>query len=97
MSKQAALAVNDNPVPLDHFTQAFINHTVAGMTRALEGTAPIKTISLTVDGNRVVIDLNGKRIATNDFVNKIVSSTVAGMVSSLKGASGAKKKQVYIS
>ena len=96
MTRQVSLLVNDVPIALDYFVQAFIEHTVSGMIEALEGTGQIKNLNLSIDGNKVAIDLNGASVAINAFVTKIVKATTIGMVSSLKGVREIKKLRINI-
>ncbi|MFH1382119.1 MAG: hypothetical protein ABIH70_04410 [Chloroflexota bacterium] len=96
MTQQITLTVNGNPINLDYFVQAFIEHTVSGMVEALEGTGPIKTLELSIDGNDVSLNLNGSPVSINAFVTRIIKSTTAGMVSTLKGVSDIKKVDINI-
>jgi len=96
MTRQVTLSVNDAPVALDYFAQDFIDHVVGGMLGALDGTGPIKTLALAIDGDKVALDLNGSVIPTNAFASKIVKSTLVGMVSSLKGGADAKKLKINL-
>jgi hypothetical protein len=96
MTRQVSLSVNDAPISLDYFVQAFIDHTVGGMVEALEGTGQIKNLSLSVDGDRVTIELNGTSVSINPFVAKIIRGTTIGMVSSLKGIHEIKRLQISI-
>ena len=85
MTRQVSLLVNDAPISLDYFVLGFIDHTTGGMIAALEGTGEIKTLELTIDGDKVAINLNNAAVSIKPFVIKIIRSTVAGMLSSLKG------------
>lgn len=97
MTRQVTLFVNDGPIQLDYFAQAFIDHTVAGMVEALEGTGPIKNMVLSVDGDKVSIVLNGAPVPTNLFASRIIKNTISGTVSSLKGVNQIRTMQVNIS
>lgn len=97
MTRQVTLKVNDAPIQVDYFVQAFIDHTVSGMMEALEGTGPIKELTLSVDGDRVAIDLNGKQVPVNAFAARLVGSTVRGLVLPLKGVSDAARVQIDVS
>jgi hypothetical protein len=88
MTRKTDLQVNGNKINLDRFVESFVHHTVTGMIESLEGTAAVKELNLSIDGETVKLGLNGQPVATNRFVNKIVASTVAGMVSPLKGVNG---------
>jgi len=85
MTKQVNLSVNDVPIPLAYFVESFVDHTVGGMIASLEGTATIKTLSMMIDADKVVVNLNDAVVPTNEFVNTIFRSTIYGMVSTLKG------------
>ena len=85
MTKQVSLLVNDKPIGLDYFVQGFIDHTTGGMIAALEGTGEMKTLELSIDGDKVAVSLNSAEVPVNPFVSKIIRSTVVAMVSTLKG------------
>ena len=88
MTRKVSLLVNDAPVSLDYFVESFIDHTVAGILAALEGTGEIDTLALVIDGDTVAVTLNGAVLPLNAFAQKIIKSTVTGMISPLKGVSG---------
>ncbi len=92
MTRQITLSVNDASIKLDYFVQAFIDHTFSGMVESLEGTSPVQTAILTIDGERVALTLNGAPVPTNVFASKIIRSTTVGMVSPLKGVTGSVTK-----
>ncbi len=96
MTRQISLLVNDVPVALDYFVAGFIDHTTGGMIAALEGTGEIKTLELSIDGDKVSINLNHAVVSVKTFVTKIIRSTVAGMVSSLKGVSDTSRLKINI-
>ena len=96
MTRQISLLVNGVRITLDYFIQAFIDHTVGGMLEALETTGQIKSLLLSIDGDKVAIDLNGKPVQINAFVSNIVKNTTFGMVSSLKGVSQINQLQIDI-
>ncbi len=97
MTVQLKLSVNDAPIKTDYFVEGFIDHTVSGMIEALEGTGKIKDLNLSIEGDKVTINLNGVTVPTNAFVNKIIRSTTIGMVSTLKGVSEIKKLKLTLS
>ena len=97
MTRQVSLSVNDAPISLDYFVQAFIDHTVSGMIESLEGTGPVKTASLAFDGDKVAVTLNGAVVPTNVFASKIIRSTTVGMVSTLKGVKTVEKLRLEVS
>ena len=85
MTRQVSLLVNEAPIELDYFVQGFIDHTTGGMIAALEGTGEMKTLELSIDGDKVAVSLNSAEVPVNPFVSKIIRSTVVAMVSTLKG------------
>ena len=95
-SKQVRLLVNDVPIELDYFVQGFIDHTIGGMVSALEGVGEIKTLDISIDGDKVTINLNNAMVPINPFVNKIIRNTIFGMVSSLKGVSEINRTNIGI-
>ncbi len=97
MTRQISLSVNGVAIPMDYFVQEFADHVTAGMLEALEGTGPLKTVNIAMDGEKVTIDFNGKPLAINPFVTKIMRNTLTGMVSSLKGVTKVEKLNLAIS
>ena len=85
MTEKTTLQVNGTPIVLDHFVLAFIEHTVIGMLGSLKDTGQVSAFTLSIEGDKVKIVLNGKAVKTNEFSSKIIKSTVFGMVSPLKG------------
>ncbi len=96
MTRQVSLLVNDMPIELDYFVQGFIDHTIVGMLEALEGTTEIENLELSIDGDKVAINLNNAVILTNPFVSKIIRNTIVGMVSSLKGVNETDRTKIHI-
>jgi len=86
-SRQLSLSVNDIPIELDYFVQGFIDHTISGILAGLKGTGEIESLDVSIEGDKVIINLNNAVVPINPFVNKIIRSTIVGMVSSLKGVS----------
>ncbi len=85
MTREVSLLVNGAPIALDYFVLGFIDHTLGGVLAALEGTGEIKTLEVSIEGDKVVISLNSAHVPTNHFASKIIRNTIVGMVSSLKG------------
>jgi len=85
LTEKTTLQVNGTPIVLDHFVLAFIEHTVIGMLGSLKDTGQVSAFTLSIEGDKVKIVLNGKAVKTNEFSSKIIKSTVFGMVSPLKG------------
>ena len=85
MTRRVSLLVNDQPINLDYFAEAFIDHTIGGMLESLEGTGKIECVDISVKGDDTTINLNNTILRTKPFVDKIIKNTITGMVSSLKG------------
>lgn len=96
MTREISLFVNDVPIALDYFIQGYIDRTLGGILAALEGTEEIKTLDVTIEGDKVAINLNDAPIPTNHFASKIIKSTIAGMVSPLKGVEEIHKIKIDI-
>ena len=96
MTRAISLSVNIMPIELDYFVQGFIDHTVSGMISALEGVGEIKILDISVEGDKVTINLNDAMVPINPFVNKIIRNTVVAMVSSLKGVSEMNRMNISI-
>jgi sulfur carrier protein ThiS len=91
-----SLIVNGIPIKTDYFVEGFMDHVVNGMIEALEGTGKIKDMDLSIDGDEVVINLNGTIIPVNTFANKIIRGTIIGMVSTLKGITDVKELSIAL-
>jgi hypothetical protein len=85
MTRQVSLLVNDQPIELDYFVQNFIDHTIGGILAGLEGVGEIRSVAISIEGDKVTINLNNAVLPINPFVSKIIRNTTVGMVSSLKG------------
>ncbi len=96
MTRGVSLSVNGVPIELDYFVQGFIEHTVAGMLEALEGTGEIETLDILLGDDAVSINLNGAELPLKAFVNKFIKNTLVGMVSSLKGVGEIDKMHLSI-
>lgn len=86
-TREISLMIDGVPFELHCFAQEFIDHVVVGILEALKGTGEIKTVHITIEADRMAIELNNAELPTNAFVKKIVRNTISGMVSSLKGVS----------
>ena len=96
MTRRINLSVNEVPVEIDYFVQGFIDHTVAGMIAALEGTGEIRSLMVSLEGDNVAVILNDSVVPINPFANKIMRNTIEGMVSSLKGVSEVNRLTIHI-
>ena len=90
MTRQIQLTVNNEPITLDYFVQAFVDHSTNGMLSALEGIGEIKTEEIIIDGEKVSVKVNESPVEINPFVSKILRNTILGMVSPLKGVNEVK-------
>jgi large-conductance mechanosensitive channel len=95
-SRELTLNINGADIKLDYFVQGFIDHVISGMVTALEDTAQIKTLQLTIGDEDVAMNVNGAVIPLNNFVRTVVRNTVLGMVSSLKGIDRVEKLKLHI-
>jgi len=96
MTRQVSLLVNDQPVEIDYFVQGFIDHTIGGILAGLEGAEEIKSMDASMEGEKVVINLNNALVPTNPFVSDLIRNTIVGMVSSLKGVGKIDKVNITI-
>ena len=96
MTKQLSLSVNDVPIETDYFVEGFIDHVMGGILEALENTGQIKSLDVSIEGDKVTINLNNALVPTNPFVTKIIRNTIIGMVSSLKGVSEIQRMNIRI-
>ena len=96
MTVSLKLTINDAPIQTDYFVAGFIDHTVSGIIEALEGTGKIRDLNLSLEGDKVTVNLNGTIVPTNAFASKIIKSTIIGMVSPLKGVADVKKLNISI-
>jgi hypothetical protein len=95
-SRDLTLSVNGADIQLDYFVQGFIDHVVSGMLAALENTGQIKSLELTISGEKVSVNLNGEEVPLNFFVNKVIRNTLTGIVTSLKGIDRVEKLELHI-
>lgn len=96
MTKQVSLSVNDVPIEADYFVEGFIDHVMGGILEALERTGEIKSLDVSVEGDKVAINLNKALVPLNPFVNKIIRNTITGLVSSLKGVGEIQRMNIRI-
>jgi len=97
MTKQIKLMVNDAPIKLKYFTEAFIEHVISGILESLRDTSAIENLELSIDEDRqVTINLNDAPLSLTPFANEIIVNTITGMVSTLKGASEINQLRITI-
>ena len=85
MTRKITLMVNSSPVETDYFVERFLEHTVVGMVRSLEGVPEIHELNVSVEEGQTTVLVNGGSIPVNEFVNDLFSHTLRGMISTLKG------------
>ena len=86
MSRKVSLQVNEKPIELNPFVEAYVYYIAEGIINSLRDTKPIKTLDIDIDSDGLLtIDLNGDGVSVNEFVIEIVRNTLFGMVSELKG------------
>jgi len=95
-ARQVMLSINDTPIALNDFVQGYIDHVVSAILTSLRGTAEIRGIDLSIDGDRVSVLLNNETVPLNPFASRIILGTMLGMVSSLKGVSTVERMRVNI-
>ena len=96
MTKQVSLSVNEVPIEADYFIEGFIDHVMGGILEALESTGQIKSLDVSIEGDKVTINLNNALVPINPFVTKIIRNTITGLVSSLKGVSEIQRLDIRI-
>ena len=94
MARQVTLSVNDQPIQLDSFVQAFIESTISGMLASLKGIGEIRSVGLSIDEDKLTININDALLPIKPFVIGIVRNTVMGMVSTLKGVNKINKLNI---
>jgi hypothetical protein len=87
MTREVNLLVNEQIVELGYFVQGFVDHTVGGMLKSLEGVGTVERAEINVERDNVSVTVNSNEIPVNPFVSRIIRNTVIGMVSSLKNVS----------
>ena len=86
MSRKVSLQVNEKPIELNPFVEAYVYYIAEGIINSLRDTKPIKTLDIEIDSDGLLtVDLNGDGVSVNEFVIEIVRNTLFGMVSELKG------------
>jgi hypothetical protein len=81
---ETKLWVNKKPVPMNHFVEEFLSHTVVGAVTSLRGVQKITKLEIHQKKGNVEIKVNGGNIPLTPFPNDIISRTLVGMVSSLR-------------
>ncbi len=81
---KAALLVNKKQIPMNHFVEEFLSHTMVGAVTSLRGAENIRKLEIHQKKGNVEITVNGNDIPLTPFPNDIISNTLLGIVSSLK-------------
>ena len=71
-TRQVSLSVNEGAIELDYFVQGFIDHVVGGMFADLKSTGEIKSVAISIDRDKVTINLNNAGVLINPFVTKLI-------------------------
>ncbi len=86
MPKEINLNVNDIPIKLEKFAEAYVEQVTIGMLRSLKGVSDINNIKVTIDtAGKVLVILNNTDFPLKDFAQKIFRSTYNGLLAPLKG------------
>ena len=96
MTKQISLTVNEQPIELDYFVRDFIDHAIHGVLTSLRGTGEMRDVEISIEGDKLAINLDNTLLPTNPFVTKFVRNTILGMVSSLKGVGEINRVNIVI-
>jgi len=82
---KAELAVNNEPVELNPFTEQFLARTVLGAVSSLRGAEDVQKLEMHLERGDVEILVNGSQLPVTPFPRDIITNTVTGLVSTLKG------------
>ena len=96
VSSDLSFNVNGANIKLDMFTTSFVAGIVNGMLGTLRDAAGAKKTIITVTGQAVNIELDGKSLTLNPFVNDICRNTLFGMASSLRGVKEIDNLEIHI-
>lgn len=96
MTRHIKLSVNDRPIDMDYFVQAFLDHTIYGMISSLEGVKEVRDVKIDILGVDTNLLVNGHTVDLNRFVATLMCNTLRGMVMSLKGVDTIDKIQIAI-
>ena len=67
MTQNINLTINGEPIRINQFVEGFIGHIITGIVESLENTGKIKDLNLTIEGDKVTVNLNGSVIPTGAF------------------------------
>jgi hypothetical protein len=81
---KAKLWINEKPIPMNHFVEEFLSHTMVGAVTSLRDVQKIQELEIHQRKGDVEIKVNGGGIPLTPFPNDIISKTLVGMVSSLR-------------
>ncbi len=82
---KAELAVNNEPIELNPFTEQFLARTVLGAVSSLRGAEDVQKLEMHLERGDVEILVNGGQLPVTPFPRDIITNTVTGLVSTLKG------------
>jgi len=81
---KAELAVNNEPIELNPFTEQFLARTVLGAVSSLRGAEDVQKLEMHLERGDVEIFVNGSQLPVTPFPRDIITNTVTGLVSTLK-------------
>jgi len=82
---KAELAVNNEPIELNPFTEQFLARTVIGGVSSLRGAESVRDLELRLERGDVTLVVNGDELPVTPFPGEVITNTVTGLVSTLKG------------
>ncbi|MEK6671938.1 MAG: hypothetical protein AABY42_00490 [Nitrospirota bacterium] len=81
---KTSLAVNDNSIPLNDFTQDYIGNVMMGIAVSLGHSS--NAITLDINGTDLSLKTGkGDVIILKDFAKMLIESTIKGILSPLNG------------
>jgi len=84
--REINLTVNDIPIKLEKFAEAYVEQVTIGMLRSLKGVSVIDKVKVTIDREgKVLVVLNSTDFPLKEFAQKIIRSTYIGVIAPLKG------------
>ena len=81
---KAELAVNNEPIEMNPFTEQFLARTVLGAVSSLRGAEDVQKLEMHLERGDVEIFVNGSQLPVTPFPRDIITNTVTGLVSTLK-------------
>lgn len=82
---KTSLLVNNNIVPLNDFTQAYIANILCAIVHSFGIDSDTVTVCVDAEGFHIHTDEGEIDISKKDFARQLIESTVKGMLSPMKG------------